>query len=347
MSTDINVWKELSLLREVWGFDELPATERWEWLGLADALDIQRIRYRGRTGSVWKTEAGLPHTQWSMPKVALNRYPALAPWSHAVDLTNSKDGITLDEVYLGMRLKRGLKKGAMRVNMEVPDVATLPAGTLIEAGFEVNSQGGAADVYVVWRAGVMGMDIIPLTEKGIGFGVGKNIVQHNPGALGEIHIDFNPPVLRVTQGLTTVDELICPDLTNVFSMVPFVCNESTVIVKNVYLGDSWAVWETDDQSTMHSSVPFVNPATNPEIDLDVGNRRTLEVFVASIAGGKTVNLYGSYDRVNWRLCNTYTTDAATGLFHKGLFNAYRFVKLELIEIAAGTSTLELTANGGA
>jgi len=339
-------------LKTVWGWDELPVTERWEWLDaavpVADQLDIMKIRYSGRTGAWWASECRTPHSSWTMPLVALNKYPALAPWSHAIHLRNSKDGVTVDEIYLGMRLKKGLKKGCMRITIEVPAVATLPPGTLIAAGFEVNSQGGSAAVWVGWLSGVMSMHIIPLTQNGLFDGSARNIVQFLPGAPHTLYLDWNPPVFRLTQGNNlAIDELINPNLTNIYSIQPFVCNESTAIVDNVFLGDSWAVWETDDQSVVHNSTPFHNPVANPSISLDVGNRRCIEIFVQSIAGGQTVNLYGSYDRVNWRLCDTFTTDAVTTLLHKGRLNAYRFIRLELIETGAGDSLLEITANGGA
>jgi hypothetical protein len=358
----ISVQDPFERLKTIWGWDEFPVTERWEWLGTVDQLDIMKIRWRGRTGSWWRSEGALPHTKWTMPIYQLNRYPALPPWTNAIHLRNSRDGVVEDEIYLGMKLKKGLRKGMMRLSIEVPDVAALPWDadpthyTLIAAGFEANSQGNANAVWVGWMndaAGArMAMSIVPMGQRGNYIStVSQVVVQQLPGVLALMYLEFNPPVFRLIQytgapGVLQIDELVAPECPAAFSMLPFVCNESKgYVVSNVYLGDNISVWDLNDDTIAWMSTPFVNPMTNPEITLDVGNRCWLEIFVDSIVAGAVINLYGSRDRVNWRLCKTYTTDAAT-LFHKGLMNAYRFVKLELIEVGAGTSILELTASGG-
>jgi hypothetical protein len=139
---------------------------------------------------------------------------------------------------------------------------------------------------------------------------------------------------------------VIPGVTEADVMQPFVANESSVVVSGFEL-NHWAIWEIHESTVAFKNQSFTNPTSNPTLNFDVGSRSYIEVYAKSIAGGKTVYVYGSVDRVNWRLCDTLTTDATTKEVHKGYGNAYRFIKLELVETGTGTSTLEITASRGA
>lgn len=89
---------------------------------------------------------------------------------------------------------------------------------------------------------------------------------------------------------------------------------------------------------------FVNPAANPTLDLDVRGRTVIEIFVQSIGVAQTVNVYSSRDGINWRLVDTVLTGAVTGQFEDGYENAYNWIRVELVEVGAGTSEIEITAS---
>ena len=90
---------------------------------------------------------------------------------------------------------------------------------------------------------------------------------------------------------------------------------------------------------------FTNPTTNPTLTLDTEGRALFEVWVKSIAASIVVKIYGSVDNSTWReLPDCQGTTNADFLFHDGFFNAYKHIKVEVVETGTGTITIEVSAN---
>jgi hypothetical protein len=102
--------------------------------------------------------------------------------------------------------------------------------------------------------------------------------------------------------------------------------------------------EVRNASDISAYATYVNPASNPVLTLDTEGRTIVEVWIKSIAGGREVKVYGSRNNSDFRLVDTLTTDGSTREVHSGYFNAYRYVRLELVETGLGTSELEITAS---
>jgi len=90
---------------------------------------------------------------------------------------------------------------------------------------------------------------------------------------------------------------------------------------------------------------FTDPTTNPTLDLDLGiyGRPFIEVWAKSLTGGATVRVYGSRNGTDWRLVDTLTTDVDTREVHKGYNNAYRYVRVVIVETGTGTAEIEISA----
>lgn len=93
------------------------------------------------------------------------------------------------------------------------------------------------------------------------------------------------------------------------------------------------------------SQTFANP-TNPSLSLDTEGRPYVEVYVSSINGGATVNIYGSlYGTVWHELRNlSFTTDATTKDGTKGFINGWKYIMVEVIDSGTGDVVIEISAN---
>jgi hypothetical protein len=330
---------------------DTPFVERWEFLNdLTNRRKVFFEKYQGRIGAVWKSEAHLPESAWSLPNVLLDQTidGNPSPWNNVIDMTNSKDGSTVDEIYFAIR--RCYKRARMRLTAKLPDPTTVPSGTYFYFGFEVVSQGGTMitcvelvqnHVYLTWNY---------IAEDGTLMEKSEDITSLLTFGSWQTYIfEFDPPVIRLSKmtypTYTLIKEAFCPSQSASDMLIPFFANESTSIVSGYYINHI-AVTPITHCGNAFKNQTFTNPTSNPTLTLDVGSRSYIEVYAKSIAGSKTVNVYGSVDRTNWRKCDTLTTDATTLEAHKGYNNAYRFIKLELVETGTGTSTLEITASRG-
>lgn len=337
-----------------WNISEgAPYVERWEFL--TDLVSRRRVffeKYQGRMGSVWASEAGLPESSWTLPNIELNQVAAgldAAPWNNYINMDNSKDGVTVDEIYFAIR--KCYKRARMRITCFLPTIATVPITGFLLFGFEVVSQGGHAIAMVMLNNGVATLLCNMMGEDGTISAVptAQNVTAGMTfNAWSTYLFEYDPPVIRFSQFIAgnyvLVGEMIIPQASSHDFLIPFFANESTTIVTG-YAISHIAVSPITQSGMTHKRLATVNPQANPDMNMDIGNRSYIEIYAKSIAGSKTVSLYGSVDRINWRLCDTLTTDATTKEVHKGYDNAYRFIRLLLAEAeGTGTSTLEITAS---
>jgi len=261
-------------------------TERWEWL--QDPRDRQQIFYRKYQGrgypysSVWRTEAsGLVPERWTIPTTILGE-GTVHPWENALMMTNSKDGSTIDEIYVGS--KRTFKPPCiMRICARIPDVngganGACGSGTLYAFGFENNSQGAqsVADVYIsqsnlqLYMANITppgsssgemfnrinisgGIVSIWNADGGGSFApfnsVGQSYIPlKNPDHFADYYLDFDPPFLRLWQASSgnrypyLLSELKMQKEWAYDNMQAFICNESA-IVRSGFAVAQWTVYE--------------------------------------------------------------------------------------------------------
>lgn len=262
-------------------------TERWEWLN--DLRDRQQIFYRKYCGRsypyspIWMTEAsGLVSESWTIPQVVDASGTGPYPFANAISMTNSKDGATFNELYIGS--KRTFKPPCvMRINARIPDVngganGACGSGTYYWFGFENNSQGGDSIATCIIAQSNMYLymaNVVPPgnssgaiynrkdvsasncaiwnMDGGIGNNplnsVGQNyITLQYPDQFNLYFLDFDPPFLRLWQQSSgslypfVMSETKLQKEWGYDNMQAFVANESEVI-RSGYAVAQWAVWE--------------------------------------------------------------------------------------------------------
>jgi hypothetical protein len=92
---------------------------------------------------------------------------------------------------------------------------------------------------------------------------------------------------------------------------------------------------------------FTNPTTYPTLTMDAETTKVMEIWVQSIASGKTVLVQASNTAdADWRDIEELVTTALNGAYtaHKGYLSAYRYVKVTLEESGGtGVAIIEITA----
>lgn len=224
--------------------------ERWEYLvDEKYKRDFFFGEYTGRSyplSPVWMTECGTDPTAWTLPKIKVAAGPTAEPlrWRNVIDMTNSKNGTTIDELYIEPR--RSFEPPCiMRITCKLPDPATVPAGTELLFGFEVNSQGGAAIYSFYVENGFCGIKTKCMTPTGVNE-VQTAAVLVTPTVFMSYWLEYSPPYLRLFQysgGVTnllataTIVGAIAYDVVS-----PFITNESSSIVVGFEV-NHWAIWQ--------------------------------------------------------------------------------------------------------
>ncbi|RLC74894.1 MAG: hypothetical protein DRJ03_31175, partial [Chloroflexi bacterium] len=139
--------ENIELLRRVCG--RAITWDRMTWISLPndeDKLKIVKSLYSGRAGvrsAWWDSEVGLPDSQWTLPVTEVGAHTkASPPWNNAIHLRNSKDGTTIDPIYLGVNAEAN-ERWLMRLDAKFPLLDDLPTGAVdVVIGFEVPFQGG-------------------------------------------------------------------------------------------------------------------------------------------------------------------------------------------------------------
>uniref|UniRef100_A0A6H1ZN09 Uncharacterized protein n=1 Tax=viral metagenome TaxID=1070528 RepID=A0A6H1ZN09_9ZZZZ len=217
--------------------------ERWE-RGLFD-----KRKFHGRTGSYYHSQGYFPPPYWTSPPLLphINTNQP-APFDNAIDLVNSLDGVTLDEVYFG---PAACFRMPMIMNFDAYfpalNLANYPNGTALYAGFEVNSGGWIGDVafWTIHTAGGIITNELIFTgvREGIPLGGGVPVVGLVTGAWRSFKIQVTDNDITLYQqtnvgaGFPMTELARLPmTLDYIAYMIPFFANESSVIQQGVRIG---------------------------------------------------------------------------------------------------------------
>lgn len=224
------------------GFDFV---ERWEKGFLKDL-------YYGRTGSYWFSEAGITNRDlWTAPKIVsgMNTVqhstpPFMAnPCADMVWMRNSKDGVTLDELYIA--INKSFKRARFRIDVQLPTLAQLGVNDNVGFGFELNSQGGhSAPAFLIGNNGTYQLETVnpPIggATSAMPVDVSATIIKNAPV---ELLMEYDYPWVRLWQysaGVWTQLGELGPIVANAYGpmyVIPFMFNESATIVDNFYVGN--------------------------------------------------------------------------------------------------------------
>lgn len=195
---------------------------------------------------MWKSEIATDPSTWNLPLWKPDDAPATegTGWMNAVDMTNSKDGKTIDEIYIQPRAVFD-PPCVMRITCKFP--ASVPAGASLIFGFEVNSQGGQAIYQVLMDSTGFHLKSNCITPTANPDPQDAAITLTDQTNYHNLWLYYDPPKLYLwgwngsaTALLGTVTIGHSPDAYDCVS--PFVTNESSSIVSGFCVGH-WAVWQ--------------------------------------------------------------------------------------------------------
>ena len=127
----------------------------WQWQQARNFVDrwengtFDKRKYHGRTGSYYMHEATYPPVYWTPPPIITGVNPLQnAPNNNVVNMDNTRDGITIDELYFA---PASCFQPPMQLNFDAffPafNVVNYPLGSYVTMGFEVNSGGYIGDIF--------------------------------------------------------------------------------------------------------------------------------------------------------------------------------------------------------
>jgi len=279
-------------------------------------------KYKGRTGSYFRSEHDKPEGSWTSPILELDAKGVGDTYlGNAVHLRNSIDGSTVDEVYFS--LKQAYRRCIMKVSAKIPDPSTLPAGTHLYIGFEATAAGGMAIATLEVFSNGARIYINRVGKDGL-VGNYVDVTINNPGVFASYYLVYDPPYLHLYQqaadlgALSRTNTVIAPkDAFVGYELLPFFANESESIVEGFYIG--WIqIWSFDElKRPAELVIDTGSISAGGEVHYDLlGLHETgaLAVTVrvtynASATAGVRVYLLASGDGTNWDSENT--TDAFT------------------------------------
>jgi len=246
--------------------EEKNFVERWEYLhDETNRRDFFFMRYTGRSypySPIWKSEIATDPTLWNIPNFILDDAPASegAGWRNVVNMTNSKDGVTVDECYIQPRMVFH-PPCIMRITAKFP--ASIPAGGVVMFGFEVNSQGGRA-IYAFYITDMFcGLASSCMTPTECPNSQSAAVTLTDQTNYHTFHLDYDPPHLRLW-GWNGTAQVLLGTLTitgapSAFDCVsPFITNESSVVVTGYCVGH-WACWQR--KAVEYSQTPVIYNVT--------------------------------------------------------------------------------------
>jgi len=276
--------------------------ERWEYfVDSTRRRDWFFNRYTGRSyplSPVWKSGIGTDPSKWQVPLFLLKDITAEGPWGNTIHMRNSKDGVTVDEIYIQPRMVFS-PPCLMKIVTKFP--VTVPGGNALPIGFEVNSQGGAA-IYQFVRDGdkyyIRSTCFTPTARDYQNL----EVTPTTPTTYQEYWLDYDPPNLRLWQYIAGTPTLLGTVTINsgpsAFDFVsPFITNENTVVVSDWYVSH-WAVWQrTPAVQEVHQHSDTYKYKALPHDTLTVvwdpaaGNTLHLSSLILSVEDAGTLTLY--------------------------------------------------------
>jgi hypothetical protein len=259
--------------------------ERWEWLASTDSAERRREfyrKYRGRTNSIWKSEyAELNPENWTEPLFSLNvNTQQPSPWKNAIHMRNSKDGTTLDELYIAPKIYMR-PPCALYLDAYIPALNTTnyPNGSYLGFGLEVNSgmygSGGfLLEIYSDGTTVTCKLRYIGLRD-GSAVSVATSATGLNTDRYCNYQLILYPYRLELWQGTTAgqgypmskVAELTVNIDYNVV-VTPFFFNEGSAIASGYYVGQFMA-YEIAGRRAVRKVIDVSSIAAGGYTDSDV------------------------------------------------------------------------------
>jgi len=216
------------------------ATEGFCFTELWESETFDQEKYIGRTGPFFKSEANLPRDQWTSPKTVGSG------WGYTyLDMRNSIDGKTLDELYYAIPL--GFKKAKMRFDAKIPAPKT---GYFLFIGFEVIAAGGHAIACL--HVGSVNTELMIILFKKDGTtATASQVVTLTSTAMATYQLIWDGITLTLSEfvgGAWTANNSVTigADALHGDYFVPFFANESTVITDVGAFQIGWTqVWRFD------------------------------------------------------------------------------------------------------
>lgn len=299
---------EDEIIRENWLYDG-SYVERWE-------QGFRKKLYHGRTGAYFESESkdNIPFDKWTIPELVSEDNPLEpSPYNTSLRLINTKDGSTLDSLYIGF--PKALFRGRICFEAKLPST-----GDDIYIGFEVNSGGAFAGIACLWldNNNWKLLFVSPETKlSGIGGGKTKPITLNRPDAWNRYVLEIDPPYMIFYQGTTsdpTVFDVVVwnPEM-KPGKYIPFLANEDLNSIIDVRVGNIW-VYETEPDKHVETIIDVASIPASGEVhsDLNLQMLKSIALTVrvtygATATSGVTVYLLASSDGSNFDTENS--TDA--------------------------------------
>jgi hypothetical protein len=204
---------------------------------------FDKHKYYGRMGAFFKSEAAvLDRTKWTSPPiVSAGCTIETAPWNNAVNMRNSIDGTTVDELYLA--LPRVFKRARFRLNALLPTTAQIGATGLVAYGFETCRQGATAafvfqGYFSTYKLAANYLD--PKTGGAVNEFLDITALMAHLNAWSEYHLALEPPFLRLYEyfgaAWSLLGTLPLSRYTGDMWLQPLICNEGTTVLTNFQIG---------------------------------------------------------------------------------------------------------------
>jgi len=299
----------------------------FRWLEEASALGIARTRWFGRYASWWKSEAETSPNNWTLPPHERDNDDML------LHLRNSKDGTTVDQLYMGLKTEASTNWHS-RWNVTIPPLSDLPSGTTISFGYEVPSEGGYTLANLKIHSGSAGLHIQLGKADGSYYTDSLDVSDVIAENGAEYRLIWLPPELMlhcVNTGKTRILVGSKP-IHSIPKTVPFMSNESSVVSSGVKV-KKWVSYNMSRARTgilyrSGDSPPYSTPLAGLSVDPDVTSepfplfnysRKTI-LFQADGAGTLDIDILTQTG--NWRTYDSQSVSANTLLTYNFGGEAY-------------------------
>lgn len=320
-------------------------TERWE-------QGFRKILYHGRTGAFFKTEGitNIPFDNCTPPPILAGvNTMQVAPWNDAINMRNSIDGVTMDEVYVGF--PKAHMRMIMRFDAMMPALASLGLNDAVCVGFETNSAGGFCIAYLLGWNGAYQL-YIKLFDNVTGLMVVTVAVVTLPvmGAFDTLYLIWNHPFLTLTDGTAILGRVMSFGKTNPGKMIPFVANESaTNIVTDFQVGQV-QVFEIEELRNRVLGSVSQAVSTNAMVSalkISPDFYHKLVIHLKEHATNDVCyQIRASNDDVTYFTILNYTLLPTSGVDFQTLTDPWQYIDVQIMDAVSGThGKVDITIGG--